>query len=158
MSRLPAPFSPDLVASPTLTLRGLSTDAGLGTQQVCERAGVTRGVLRLYEREGLIPPPRRTPAGYRQYPPDILSRLQAVRLLKDVGCTLKQIALLLGEHDRGRISDERLRQLAADELRAVEARLARLQLVRDALAAVAGGDRSLIDDPDCHFLLDFLGA
>ena len=46
---------------------------------VCAAAQVTRGQLRVYAREGLIPPPRRTDGGFRDYPADTVARLQAIR-------------------------------------------------------------------------------
>ena len=58
--------------------------AHLSTSALCEAAGVSRGVLRLYEREGLVPPPERSAAGYRQYPAGTVMQLQAIRGLKEL--------------------------------------------------------------------------
>ncbi|RLE29146.1 hypothetical protein DRJ54_05195 [Candidatus Acetothermia bacterium] len=41
--------------------------------QLVERCGVKRSTLRYYERRGLLPPPRRSPSGYRLYSPDAVS-------------------------------------------------------------------------------------
>ncbi|HEU4421251.1 MAG TPA: MerR family DNA-binding transcriptional regulator, partial [Pilimelia sp.] len=35
--------------------------------ELAEAAGVASDTVRYYERVGLLPPPRRTPAGYRAY-------------------------------------------------------------------------------------------
>lgn len=40
----------------------------------------------------------------------------------------------------------------------IDARIARLQVVREYVAAVAGGGRSVLDDPECRFLMRFLAA
>lgn len=130
----------------------------LSTHALCLAAGVSRGVLRLYEREGLLPSPVRSAAGYRQYPADEVLRLQAIRGLKELGFTLKEIALLLGEREAQAIDTARLQALAQAQLSAIDARITRLQLVRSYVATVASGDLSAIDDPECQFLLDFLGA
>jgi len=125
---------------------------------LCERAGVTRGVLRVYEREGLLGRPPRTPAGYRIYPPNTLERLQAIRQLKEVGFTLREIALLLSESDHGGIGVSELQRRAREQVVVIDERIARLQVVREYAAAVAAGDVSLLDDPECGFLMRFLNA
>jgi DNA-binding transcriptional MerR regulator len=66
-----------------------SKAAPLSSGALCQAAGVTRGVLRVYEREGLLGPPPRTAAGYRVYPADSVQRLLAIRQLKEVGFTLR---------------------------------------------------------------------
>ena len=51
-----------------------------------------------------------------------------------------------------------LARLAREQLVAIDARIARLQVVREYVDAVARGDRSVLDDPDCAFLVRFLAA
>lgn len=130
----------------------------LSSGVLCKRAGVTRGMLRIYEREGLLGEPPRSAAGYRAYPADAVQRLLAIRQLKEVGFTLREIAFLLAERDIGRISPARIRQLAREQLGVIDQRIARLQVVREYAASVAAGDLSVLDDPECRFLLQFLAA
>lgn len=134
------------------------TAASMHSTALCRSAGVTRGQLRIYEREGLLQAPPRTAGGYRSWPADAPARLTAIRQLKEVGFTLREIALLLAERDRGRMSPARVARLAHEQLVVIETRIARLQVVREYVAAVAQGDRSLLDDPDCGFLVRFLAA
>ena len=130
----------------------------LTTRAVCLAAGATRGMLRLYEHDRLIAAPQRSAAGYRHYPPDTVARLLAIRALKEIGFSLREIALLLAERDQGDLDPTRLRELAHAQIAAIDARVARLQLVRRYVKAVADGDTQLIDDPECSFLADFLAA
>jgi DNA-binding transcriptional MerR regulator len=130
----------------------------LHTTALCRIAGVTRGQLRIYERDGLLEAPARTAAGYRTWPADTLARLAAIRQLKEVGFTLREIALLLAERDQGTMTASQLARLAREQLVAIDARIARLQVVREYVDAVAQGDRSVLDDPDCAFLVRFLAA
>lgn len=136
----------------------LPVPAALTTARLCTAAGVTRGLLRLYEEEGLLPPPRRSDSGYRHYPPDTVDRLQAIRLLKDLGLTLREIALVLAVHDGGPIDAAALQAMARTQLAQVDARLARLQLLRAVLVDAAEGRMDRISDPECRFLIDFLAA
>jgi MerR family transcriptional regulator, copper efflux regulator len=149
------PTNPPPRLPPVVPPRPLKT---LNTSALCQAAGVTRGMLRLYETEGVIAAPGRTPAGYRAYPADTVARLLAVRQLKEIGFTLREIALLLAEHDDGEIDAARLQELAREQLVAIDLRIARLEVVRGYVAQVAAGDAALINDPECSFLVAFLQA
>ena len=116
-------------------------------------------MLRLYEREGLINPPQRSPAGYRHYENDTVDRVRAIRLLKELGFTLREIAVLLAESDDQPFDAPRMQALAAAQLKQIDDRMTRLALVRRYVEAVAAGDFSAVSsDADCHFLVDFLAA
>jgi MerR family transcriptional regulator, copper efflux regulator len=132
--------------------------AALTTARLCTAADVTRGMLRLYEDEGLLPPPRRSASGYRHYPPDTVDRLQAIRLLKELGMTLREIALVLAVHDGGPVDATSLQAMARAQLAQIDARLLRLQLLREVLVDAAEGRLDRITDPECRFLIDFLAA
>lgn len=130
----------------------------LTTAAVCRLAGVTRGQLRVYEREGLLAAPLRSEKGYRHYPADIATRLAAIRAMKEVGFTLREIALLLDERDHGGLAPDVLRRQAREQVAAIDTRIARLQVVREFVAALADGDFRALDDPACNLLLRFLQA
>jgi MerR family transcriptional regulator, copper efflux regulator len=125
---------------------------------VCAAAKVTRGQLRVYEREGLIPEPRRTEGGFRDYPSDTLARLQAIKQLKEIGFSLAEIALLLAEGDAGQMDEARMQELAAQQLQSIDMRVANLKVVRRFVAAVAEGDMTALNDPECSFLVQFLAS
>lgn len=132
--------------------------ASLSSGELCRRAGVTRGMLRLYEREGLLGEPPRNASGYRRFPPDSLPRLQAIRQLKAVGFSLREIGWLMAERDGGRLSPAQMRRVAREQVQAIDQRIAQLQVVRELAAAVAAGRTGLLDDPECGFVLRFLAA
>src|SRR5262245_663673 len=72
----------------------------LSIGQLAHEAGVHVETVRYYERRGLLPEPPRTEAGYRQYAPADVWRLQFIGRAKALGFTLTEIAELLGENDR----------------------------------------------------------
>jgi MerR family transcriptional regulator, copper efflux regulator len=72
----------------------------LTISQLAQKAGVHVETVRYYERRGLLREPPRTPAGYRQYSPADLWRLQFIARAKQLGFTLAEVARLAGEHDR----------------------------------------------------------
>jgi hypothetical protein len=47
--------------------------------EIAGRAGVPAKTIRFWEDQHLLPPPARTPAGYRDYDPAILERLAFIR-------------------------------------------------------------------------------
>src|SRR5437763_4370085 len=74
--------------------------------ELARASGVSTDTLRHYERKGVLPKPRRSPNGYREYASESLARVLLVR-----------------------------RALAAEKLAGVEARLRELASLRDELRA-----------------------
>ncbi|WP_018543793.1 MerR family transcriptional regulator [Streptomyces sp. LaPpAH-108] len=66
--------------------------------------GTTPRALRFYEQRGLLPPPRRTGSGQRDYGPDELALLQVIRRLLALGLTVSDLTAVA----------DRLPLLAAD--------------------------------------------
>jgi DNA-binding transcriptional MerR regulator len=130
----------------------------LSTTDVCREAKVTRGQLRLYERDGLLKPPTRSAAGYRKYHREVIDRLKAINGLKELGLTLGEIAGLLSERDFIGLDASKLQQKASDMLLKTDLRIARLNVVRSYLEKCISGDQEIINDPDCKFMTDFLCA
>ena len=54
-----------------------------------------------YEKVGLLPAPRRTPAGYRQYDDGARDRLAFIRGAQRLGLTLADVRDLLAVRDTG---------------------------------------------------------
>lgn len=55
--------------------------------QVCQALGVSAKTLYLWERQGRIPPPRRSPRGWRAYSDKDVARLRALLGRPDVAAT-----------------------------------------------------------------------
>src|SRR5262250_576101 len=65
---------------------------GLLVGELAAKSGVGRKAMRLYEARRILPTPRRTPAGYRLYPPDTVHLLAFVGRARRLGLTLSEIA------------------------------------------------------------------
>ena len=110
---------------------------------VAKRAGVGIDTIRYYERERLLPPPRRRASGYRDYDVVAVDRLRFIRRAKQLGFTLDEIRELLAlstDHVRG-VRDVKHR--AQMRLAAIEQRIHELQRVRRGL-------KKLIDECPGH--------
>src|SRR5256884_4225392 len=67
----------------------------LSIGQVADAADVNIQTIRYYERRGLFPTPRRTPAGYRQYADEAVARLRFIKHAQELGFSLQEIQELL---------------------------------------------------------------
>jgi MerR family transcriptional regulator, copper efflux regulator len=117
--------------------------------EIAGRAGVPAKTIRFWEDQHLLPQPARTPAGYREYGPDIIERLAFIRHAQAAGLTLEHIRQVLDIRDRGQPPCVHVTSLISRRLGEVEARLAELARARDQLLLLAG--RAAAQDPaDCR--------
>ena len=109
--------------------------AALRSGQLAKAAGVNVQTLRYYERRGLLPDPKRSLGGHREYGPDAVAVLRVIRALARLGFTLDEIGELIdvGAHRGPRPG---LRDAAKAKLAEVEAKIEHLQQVRATLADV----------------------
>lgn len=54
-------------------------------------AGTTPRALRFYEEKGILPPPRRTPSGQREYSQEDVDRVLVIRELLSLGLTVEDL-------------------------------------------------------------------
>jgi MerR family transcriptional regulator, mercuric resistance operon regulatory protein len=109
---------------------------GMRSGQVAQAAGVNQQTLRYYERRGLLARPPRTPGGHRLYPAETVLRLRAIKAAQRLGFTLTEVADLLQTGRPGRVQpDPALRQRAALKLTEVQAKIAELSSIENALRA-----------------------
>jgi MerR family copper efflux transcriptional regulator len=108
---------------------------GLTIGRLADRCGVSRDAIRFYEREGLLPRPRRTASRYRVYGDEDERRLRFVRQAQGIGLTLDDIRELL-RHEQLRTPDE-CRRVAArlrERIEVIDGKLAELKAFRRRLA------------------------
>ena len=124
--------------------------------EAARASGVTAKMVRHYEAIGLLPPARRTEAGYRLYGADDVRVLQFIHRSRALGFSLDQIADLLALwRDKDRASAD-VRRLALAHIDELDRKIAELEAMKRTLAALA---RSCHGDArsDCP-ILDDLGA
>ena len=111
--------------------------------ELAKQAAVGPDTIRFYEREGLIPEPPRTPAGYRQYPTETVPRLRFILRAKDLGFALKEIRELLSLRLEEHTCRAEVRQQASEKICDLEEKIRDLQGVRSRLRAL---ERACIDE------------
>jgi MerR family mercuric resistance operon transcriptional regulator len=98
---------------------------------VARAAGVNVETVRYYQRTGLVPVPNRAYGSFREYPPEIATRVRFIKRAQLLGFTLAEVKNLLALDD-GR-SCSKAQGLAEMKLATVEARLADLTRMRRTL-------------------------
>jgi DNA-binding transcriptional MerR regulator len=93
--------------------------------------GVSTDTLRYYERMRVLPLPRRTATGYRQYPPEAADRVRLVRRAMALGFSLEELSKILTVRDRGGAPCRQVQALALQKLAQLNHRIADLAALRD---------------------------
>jgi MerR family mercuric resistance operon transcriptional regulator len=120
--------------------------------EVAESAGVHVQTLRYYERRGLLEPPPRSAAGYRNYPPAAVRVLRFVKRAQELGFTLDEIEELLHLDAGGPDSCDAARALAEARMADLDRRIADLQRMRDSLASLVDTCTRPRTDRQCPLL------
>ena len=68
---------------------------GLTRGELARATAVNAETIRFYERQGLLRPAPRSPAGHRLFPPEAVAELALIRRLRRFGFSLNEIRALL---------------------------------------------------------------
>ncbi len=118
--------------------------------QLAERVGSSVETLRYYESEGLLPAPKRSPAGYRLYSSSDVERASFILRARDMGFSLKEVGELLSlQVDRRESTCGEVKVLAEQKLAAIEQKMRELEKMKAALQlitdACAGGEAPAVE-------------
>jgi DNA-binding transcriptional MerR regulator len=80
----------------------------------------------------------RSASGYRLFPSETLHRVQLIRAALSIGFSVRELCDIFRERESGAAPCRRVRNLAAEKLDAVEARLRELQSCRRELRKALG--------------------
>jgi DNA-binding transcriptional MerR regulator len=111
-------------------------DRGLRVAELASLVGLSADSIRYYERIGLLPPPARTPAGYRTYDATAVDRLHFIQGAQRLGLHLSDIRELLSVRDTGVCACEPAEQLLRRRLTDLDAEVARLTTLRAQMVAM----------------------
>jgi len=124
---------------------------------LAQASGVTVATIRYYESIGLLPLPKRSDKAQRLYEPSAIQRVAFVRRCRDFGFGIEQVRQLVVLADSPAIPCKAVRDLATEQLRAVQARLVELQALEASInAAVSRCDATCRDScaPDCSIVTE----
>jgi len=124
--------------------------------EAAKASGVSAKMIRHYEVVGLVPVPKRTESGYRQYNDSEVHTLRFIRQARDLGFSIHEIGELLSLwHNRKRPS-RLVKALAEVHIQALEQKTQELLTMKNTLEHLVhschGDER-----PDCP-ILDVLAS
>jgi MerR family transcriptional regulator, copper efflux regulator len=125
--------------------------------QLAQAAGVSTDTIRYYEKIGLLPPPRRTDSGYREYPSAAGNRIRVIRNAVQLGFPLEEVAKVLRIRDAGGAPCRQVRDYASHLVTEIERRITELQSERQSMMAmIKAWDQKLQQarDTRAHLLED----
>jgi DNA-binding transcriptional MerR regulator len=119
--------------------------AGIKIGEVARRCAVSPDTIRHYEKRGLIPPPSRTPSGYRQYSEDDVIRVQQIRRALALGFSLRELASIFAIRRAGGTPCRKTLGILEDRLAETERRLLDLAALYERMQTTAAEWRSRIE-------------
>lgn len=124
--------------------------------QAAEASGVSAKMIRHYEVVGLVPAPKRTESGYRQYNDSEVHTLRFIRQVRDLGFSIHEIGELLSLWHNRRRPSRLVKALAEVHIQALEQKAQELLTMKatlEHLVHCCHGD----ERPDCP-ILDVLAS
>ena len=101
--------------------------------ELAEASGTTAKTLRFYEEQGLLPAAERTPAGYRDYTPDAVGRIDFIHRGQAAGLTLAQVRQVLDIRDDGQAPCGHVQDLLDSRLADLDEQIAQLVALRETI-------------------------
>ncbi len=114
-----------------------TTQAAMTIGKLARAAGVGVETIRYYEKSGFLPEPERLASGYRVYSVETLRRLHFIREGQALGFTLAEISDLMALTDSEEADCAAVNARAQAKLSDIDAKIARLQAMRDGLSKLA---------------------
>src|SRR5881296_4572840 len=124
----------------------------LTISQVATAAEVNVQTIRYYERRGLVPTPRRTPAGYRQYAEDAVARLRFIKHAQELGFSLQEVQELLALRVRHGAACDVVERKTRQKIDVVQQRIRDLQRMKHTLERLAAACVVRRPTDDCPIL------
>lgn len=124
----------------------------LSIGQVADAAAVNVQTLRYYERVGLVPPAKRSRAGYRLYTDETVRMVSFVKRAQELGFTLKEIKELLKFRTAGLQKRDAVRSAAEAKVADIDARIEDLTAIRAALSSLLKSCSCQSTKPTCPIL------
>lgn len=129
--------------------------AKLQIRDVVKLTGLDRETLRFYEQKGLLQPAARTDSNYRQFEPDVVTRLKFIKAAQNVGFTLKEISELLSIGHQKSVTRSDLQKIARSKIKDIDHKIQSLKAMRTVLRNLEKRASTITKNSDCTILSQF---
>ncbi len=128
----------------------MATDMNIG--EVADRSSVNVQTIRYYERRGLLPVPKRSPSGYRQYSTANVDRVRFIKRAQALGFSLNDISELLELRVDPTSNCEEVLHHAEIKLRDIDEKIEALRRMKRSLESLADACRDRRATGECPIL------
>lgn len=111
--------------------------------EVEARSGIPIRTIRYYESLDLLQSSRRTKGGFRQFSPDVLTRLSFIKRTQGLGLSLEEIKDILYVYDRGVPPCGEIREKLENKLTNLDLQVEQLLTLRTELKELLSGWQDL---------------
>lgn len=125
--------------------------------QVAAGASVKVETVRYYERTGMLPVPRRTAAGYRQYDVEAIRRIRFIKHAQALGFSLKEIRDLLALRVRHGAACGAIERKTRNKIALIDEKVRELTRLRRTLEALVASCEAREATAECP-VLETLGT
>ena len=120
--------------------------------QVAKEARVNIETIRFYERKSLLPEPPTSASGYRQYSPEIVSRICFIKRSQELGSSLREISeLLYLRVEPGRTCGD-VKKISEEKQDGIERKMHEFEEMKKALSTLASQCRGKGPTSECPIL------
>lgn len=111
--------------------------------QVTAMSGVPIRTIRYYETLGLLQSSSRTEGGFRQFSPDVLTRLSFIKRAQKLGLSLEEIKEILDVYDRGNLPCGEVKEKLEEKLLQIDRQIQQLMTLQAELKGLLSGWESV---------------
>lgn len=125
--------------------------------ELSRKTGCNAETIRYYEKIGIMPEPKRSVSGYRQYDAGHERRLGFVMRGRELGFTMEDLKSLLDLIDRRAVSCMEVEKLARAHLQSVRKKISDLKRMESVLSSTVRACSGK-DVPECPLIDTLFGA
>lgn len=138
-------------------MRQNDEDRAMTRGELSRKTGCNAETIRYYEKIGIMPEPRRSASGYRQYDAAHERRLGFVMRGRELGFTMEDLKSLLDLIDRRAVSCVEVEKLARAHLESVREKISDLKRMENVLSSTVRACSGK-DVPDCPLIDTLFGV
>lgn len=94
--------------------------------QIAEQSGISIRTIRYYEELGLLKSAGRTEGGFRQFSPQLVTRLAFIKRAQSLGLSLEEIGEILKVYDQGELPCGEVKHKLEDKLLEIDHQIEQL--------------------------------